>query len=90
MLIATKIESFYDRGAGDYLHHDMEDIVNLVDGRPEVFNELRETYQQIRDFVEQEIDDLLADAKFIDCIPMHLGPSQYKQSRVQIVIERLR
>lgn len=90
LLMATKIESFYGRGAGDYLHHDIEDIVNLVDGRPEVINELREAPQQLRDFVEQEVDDLLADARFIDRIPMHLGPSQSEQARAQIVIERLR
>lgn len=90
LLIATKIESFYARGEGDYLHHDVEDIVNLVDGRPEVVNELREEPQYLRDFVEQEIDDLLADRRFIDSIPMHLNPSTAEQSRVPILIERLR
>jgi len=90
LLIATKIESFYGRGGGDYIHHDIEDIVNLVDGRPEVINELRETPQNLRVFVEEEIDDLLADRNFIDSIPMHLNPSQAEQSRAPIVIERLR
>ncbi|WP_442497452.1 hypothetical protein [Methylobacter sp. sgz302048] len=90
LLIATKIESFYGRGKGDYLHHDIEDIVNLVDGRPEVIDELRESPQDLREFVEQEIDDLLADIRFIDSIPMHLNPSQAEQSRVPILIRRLR
>lgn len=90
LLMATKIESFYGRGAGDYLHHDIEDIVNLVDGRPEIIDELRESPKQLRDFVEQEFDDLLADTNFIDCIQMHLGPSEFEQSRVSIVIERMR
>lgn len=90
LLIATKIESFYGRGKGDYLHHDIEDIINLVDGRPEVIKELREAPQDLREFVEQEVDDLLADRHFIDCIPMHLNPSQTEQSRVPILIERLR
>lgn len=90
LLIATKIESFYGRGKGDYLHHDIEDIINLVDGRPEVIKELREAPQGLREFVEQEVDDLLVDRHFIDCIPMHLNPSQAEQSRVPILIERLR
>lgn len=90
LLIATKIESFYGRGKGDYLHHDIEDIVNLVDGRPEVISELRKAPQHLREFVEQEIDDLLADRRFTDSIPIHLNPSQAEQSRAPILIERLR
>ncbi len=80
----------YGRGAGDYLHHDVEDIINLVAGRPELINELQQAPQQLRDFVEQEIDDLLADENFVDSISMHLGPSQSEQARVNIVIARLR
>jgi hypothetical protein len=90
LLIATKIESFYNRGGEDYLHHDIEDIVNLVDGRPEVVNELREAPQNVREFIEQEVDDLLADRNFIDSIQMHLYGSQAEQERVSIIIERLR
>ena len=90
LLIATKIESYYGRGNGNYLHHDIEDIINLVDGRPEVINELREAPQYLREFVEQEMDDLLADSRFIDSIPSHLNPSAAEQSRIPILIERLR
>lgn len=90
LLVATKIESFYGRGEGNYLHHDIEDIVNLVDGRPEIINELRGSPTELRNFVEQEFDDFLADPNFIDCIQMHLGPSPLEQLRVPIVIERMR
>ena len=90
LMIAVKIESFYGRGEGDYLHHDMEDIINLVDGRPELIHELREAPEHLREFVEQEIDDLLADRRFFDSIPMHLNPSPAEQARVPILIERLR
>jgi hypothetical protein len=32
--IATKLEAFVDRGAGDFLtSHDIEDVLNIVDGR---------------------------------------------------------
>lgn len=35
--LATKIEAFKGRGKGDYMaSHDMEDIVTLLDGRPEI------------------------------------------------------
>ena len=38
--MATKFVAFGDRGKGDYLaSHDLEDIVNLIDGRPELIDE---------------------------------------------------
>lgn len=34
--LATKLEAFEDRGAGDYLgSHDLEDVLSVVDGRSE-------------------------------------------------------
>lgn len=90
LLIASKIDSFYGRGRGDYLHHDIEDIINLIDGRPEVINEIREAPQQLREFIESEIDDLLADRRFVDSIPMLLNPSAAEQARLTILIVRLR
>lgn len=90
LLIATKIESFYGRGNGDYLHHDIEDIVNLIDGRPGIIDEIREAPQPLREFVEQEIDDILSDKRFTESIPMILNPSQAEQARAPILIERLR
>lgn len=90
LLIATKIESFYGRGNGDYLHHDIEDIINLIDGRPEVVTEIRSAPSQLREYIEQEIDDLLADAAFIDRLPWHLNSAMTEQARLPILIERIR
>lgn len=33
---ATKLDAFGDRGKGDYYHHDIEDLVAVVDGREEL------------------------------------------------------
>lgn len=90
LLIATKFESFYDRGNGDFLHHDLEDIINLVDGRPDVVGEVRGAPTDLREYIEQEIDDLLANPSFIDALPMLLNPSMIEQARSLIIIERLR
>lgn len=43
VFLATKLEAFYGRGNGDYAHHDMEDIVNLIDGRPSLGTEVNES-----------------------------------------------
>ena len=40
--LATKIEAFRGRGGGDYLaSHDLEDIIIVLDGRPEIVTEIK-------------------------------------------------
>lgn len=90
LFIATKLESFHGRAGGDYLHHDMEDIINVVDGRPELCDEVRATSNSLSDFIEDEIDALLADATFVDQLPGHFPTDAASQARVQTVIQRLR
>ena len=39
--VATKLEAFASRGGGDFLtSHDLEDVLNIVDGREELIGEL--------------------------------------------------
>lgn len=89
LFIATKIESFYGRGNGNYLHHDIEDIINLVDGRPELLIEIQEAPSNLREYIEEEIDYFLADKTFVDTIQMHLLPTQEEQERRSIIVDRL-
>ena len=38
--VATKLEAFAGRGGGDFLgSHDLEDVLNIVDGREELAEE---------------------------------------------------
>lgn len=90
LFVATKLESFNGRGNGDYGHHDIEDIISLVDGRPELCNEIEQCNEVVREFVRQEVDDLLADAAFVEHLPWHLHPDQASQARLPLIIERLR
>jgi predicted nucleotidyltransferase len=40
--LATKLEAFHGRGKNDYrMSHDLEDIVTVIDGRPELVDEVR-------------------------------------------------
>lgn len=90
LFIATKLESFQSRGNGDYSHHDIEDIVNVVDGRPELLSEVETSDENIRTYIMQEVDDLLADESFTEQLPWHLRPDIGNQARVPIILERLR
>jgi len=78
-----------DRGQGDYVHHDMEDIINVIDGRAEITVEVDAADQEVRDHLRQEFDDLLADPRFVGTIPMHLRGEATSQARSRIILARL-
>jgi hypothetical protein len=90
LLLATKLEAFHGRGEGDFGHHDVEDIINLVDGRPELAAEVDAAEDDVREYLRQEFDDLLADPRFVDSIPMHLRGDATSQARAGIILDRLR
>lgn len=85
LFLATKLDSFHSRGGGDYHHHDMEDILNIVDGRPELETELRAVSSEVMDYLIDEFDGLLADSNFTDAVEW-----QFPGGRATIVITRLR
>lgn len=88
--LATKIEAFHSRGEGNYLHHDIEDVINIVDGRPEILNEVQSADDDVRLFLREEIEDFLTNTSFLERIPWHLHPDQANQSRAPVIVARLR
>lgn len=89
--LATKLEAFHERGKGDYrASHDLEDIITLVDGRPEIQEELALSERSLQDYIAEELETLLGIPAFFDALPGHLGPDASNQARVPIVVERLR
>lgn len=68
--LATKFEAFHSRGKGDFMSSkDIEDIIAVVDGRPELIDELRHSAHDIRGFVSQCCGELLGNSHFMDCLP---------------------
>lgn len=87
VFIATKLESFASRGNGDYVHHDLEDIVNVIDGRPSLVDEVLGASNEIREYVQDEFEALMTNATFDDRLVWLLG-GEYE--RKTIVMERMR
>ena len=90
LFIATKLVAFHDRGNGDYGSHDMEDIINLVDGRPELLFEVSNAAAPVLEYIREEFELLITDTKFMEQLPMHLQGGAAEQARAPILIERLR
>jgi hypothetical protein len=87
--VATKLEAFADpkRGANDFLaSHDLEDVLNVVDGRPELIEELAAAAQPLRDAVRKSISTLLRHPDFANALPGLIADSD----RSAIVTARLR
>jgi len=69
VFIATKWEAFADRGDGDwYGSHDVEDIVAVVAGRPELGGETKSSEHGLRAYVARGIVAFLASGVADDVI----------------------
>lgn len=89
--LATKLEAFSGRGRGDYAaSHDIEDVVAVVDGRPELVAEVAAAHASVRAYLAGRFALLLRDERFLDAIPGHLSPDDASQGRLEIVLERMR
>jgi len=88
--LATKLEAFQDRGHGDYLEsHDLEDVLSIVDGRPEIVDELAKADAELRGYVLGVFRRLLADEGFLNALP-GLVMDGSPPLRVPALLERLR
>lgn len=86
--VATKLEAYKGRGNDDPLaSHDMEDILNIIDGRPELIDEINNADQDVREFITEEISTLLEHDMIDYAIQgVVLGDT----GRVDIVFDRLK
>jgi hypothetical protein len=71
--LATKIEAFKGRGRGDYLtSHDLEDIIIVLDGRPEIVTEIKNSSADLIKFLSNSFQNFLTTEGFLEAIPGHL------------------
>lgn len=88
--LATKMEAFRGRGNGDYLaSHDMEDIVTIIDGRPELIDEIRASSAVLRKYLATAFTKEMRSDDFREAVPSHLLPDEASQARLPIIIQRL-
>lgn len=88
---ATKLAAFRGRGKGDFLSsHDLEDLIAVVDGRPEVVNEVHAAAPDVRFYISSEIKKMLDTQKFVDALPGYLLPDPANQARITLLVLRLK
>lgn len=85
--LATKLEAFKDRGKEDYFaSHDLEDIVSVIDGRPELIEDIKASDEKIKSFLAREFNMLVSNKRFREALPGHLHNSPVGSEKM--VIER--
>jgi hypothetical protein len=87
--VATKLEAYRGRGDGDLYHADIEDIVTVIDGRPELLAELSKERADLREYVRSAMAELLA-AGLEEKIAGLMLPDHSSQTRVPLVVSTCR
>lgn len=91
LFIATKLDAFHERGGNDvFASHDLEDIIAVVDGRPEIVNDVAAAGTDVRGYIGTEIRALLDDPDFIEALGGFLLPDAASQGRRSLLEARLR
>jgi hypothetical protein len=89
--LATKFEAYSDRGGGDILaSHDLEDIINVLDGRAELLEEVENAPAELRVYLAGRFTELLMTPNFLDVLPGMMFPDASLADRTQVVTVRIR
>lgn len=85
--IATKLEAYKGRGNGDILaSRDIEDILNLFDGREALVSEVLEADQDVKDYIKNELQQLL---EFDDFEYAVQSTARGNKDREALIFERI-
>lgn len=87
LFIATKFEAYLGRGNNDPLDsNDVEDILNLFDGRPELVREIQQSDKEVQSYISSQIRDLLSNELFDYAVESH---TRNHRGRADIIYKRL-
>ncbi|MGD9570735.1 MAG: nucleotidyl transferase AbiEii/AbiGii toxin family protein [Thermoleophilia bacterium] len=90
-LVATKLAAYRGRGRDDPMaSHDFEDIVRLVDGRPELAQEIADAPEDLRAAVRTEMRLLETRRDFGEAVRGTMPPDAASQARAAVVEGRWR
>lgn len=88
LFLATKLEAYIGRGRNDPLgSHDLEDIINVVDGRPGILDEVRAVGDEVRGYLSEQFQALLQHPDFESFL---YGNIRGPEGRAEIVHARVK
>ena len=85
------LTAFADRGRRNPMaSHDLEDVIAVIDGRPEIVGEVAAAPADIRAAIAIRFGDLLARRDVEDVVAAQLFPDAESQDRLPLVLDRIR
>lgn len=85
--VATKLQAYLGRGNNDPLSsRDIEDLLNIFDGREEVISEITQAEPELRQFIAEQIGLLLKDSNFDYAVQ---STAQNNSEREALIFKRL-
>lgn len=90
VFIATKLEAFLGRGQGDFLmSHDLEDVVTVIDGRPELLDEIKTSPPELCQYVREQFSGLIRNDHFMTALQGYLPGDMASQARLGSLLEKI-
>ena len=89
LFVATKLDAFHGRGGDIVASHDLEDIIAVVDGRPEIVSEVAAASSDVRGYIASELQALLDNQDFVEALGGFLLPDAASQGRRGLLEVRL-
>lgn len=87
LFIATKLEAYLGRGNDDPMgSKDIEDILALIDGRPELVNEILSAGADIRDYISDQFGKLIKNPYFEYAVQ---GSARSSRDREELMFQRI-
>jgi len=79
--LATKFEAFNNRGKDYRSSHDMEDIINILDNRINIVEEIAKDDTRIEHFIKEQLQNIINNGSMQEVLMAHIHPL--------IIVERL-
>jgi predicted nucleotidyltransferase len=88
--LGTKLEAFASRGRGDLMtSHDFEDIINVIDGRPDIVAEVANADSELTGYLVSRLDEIVRHPNFENTLPGLVVYDEQYEDRIRRVRERI-
>ncbi len=71
------------------MSHDLEDVICILDGRPELIDEIANAEKNIRNYVCNRLRNFVDDTQFIESLAGHLPGDAGSQARLPMLVDKL-
>jgi predicted nucleotidyltransferase len=86
--LATKFEAFNDRGTDYRSSHDIEDIINILDNRINIVEEITKDDTRIEYFIKEQLQNIINNGLMQEVLMAHIHPLMIVE-RLPIVEEKI-